>query len=1056
MTNVFLKVLELSLVGSYVILFVIAVRALLHSCKTPKWSAYLLWGIVFLRLILPVVPESRFGLVPAGEQLSQGIMAEVQEKGAGQESIPGVENVRDEAGRNDDITSGAEQTPGSASQSTPESQGTAFGLNNTVQPLEVPKTSNEANKSLDREGILRVLAYLWLAGVIGIGGYHVVSYCNFKASLKGVVWVADGIYEIPGRHVSFVLGIIKPAIYVSDSLDEDTRKVVLCHERVHLQRKDYLTKPLALAVACVHWFNPLVWLAFYLMNKDCEMSCDEKVVSLLGEESKKLYSYALLDEAAKGERQRCKRENTCAVLSFGEDSIKARIKHVLHFKKAPVWLIAGTVTVIVFVAAGLLSNRKSDGLKSENTVSLEGQDKEAEDLSVYQKAPDEALKKWATAFTEKDINTLYELNNNEAINWWDIISVLKGRFSFGDSSPWPTKNDFEIEYEEGQEEATIRYWMRSSVPEVYPVEETVKVVKDGDLYYVQHLEMVSHHSVDTLAELKEAYVRKKDDINGNLERMGNKDCRWYDWTDNTGYDKEFMQSIFYHVTNNTNPEYYDAYKDPISAAKIMLHLGAGTGEVTEILHQTESQKTQGESTDGVLGEGTVVNVMYVFAEDGSSVQIPMVLAEESQGIWALSAGDFTKADRYTKGALKADTNFLAREVFETFHYNGCSAYQISDYGVYEVSADTFQCVYAMNMANGKYDYTSAFGVCYFYYPVDSRNKEDNPDTMPDSLCEVNLTTGEAYVFPFEAAQYLSDDKAHFNVNAGYVTLYSAGKGNGCYILANAGKVWKGKTTAELSDKEKDEYGAANREYILSHPCEVVALGNRYTEQTDACIDLNGDGRTEQIAIGKGEPGGWHLPYDHYVLKVDDWQEYRYASNLHNNIWAVSPDGKHIYIVLYEDGPSGDPNTTFLRYYDGKLVEAGTTSNSVHNLAMENGMIHTYDRVDLIQTDFIAVQYAFDENGNLQQLPQEVYEYGGYESQEGYKLLKEMTLYTEPGGGESFTLQPQTVFLEKVDGSMKWILLRAKNGQTGWFEVTGLYEIYGSSSREWFEGLGFAG
>ena len=137
------------------------------------------------------------------------------------------------------------------------------------------------------------------------------------------------------------MGLIHPVIYLSSGLDPESRKVVLCHERVHLQRRDYLFKPAALLICCVHWFNPLVWLAFYLMNMDCEMSCDEKVVKLLGEESKKIYSYTLLEEASGGEWKRYRGGSICALLSFGEDHVKNRIRHVLDYRKPPFWVMIG-------------------------------------------------------------------------------------------------------------------------------------------------------------------------------------------------------------------------------------------------------------------------------------------------------------------------------------------------------------------------------------------------------------------------------------------------------------------------------------------------------------------------------------------------------------------------------------------------------------------------------------------------------------------------------------------------------------------------------------------
>lgn len=127
----------------------------------------------------------------------------------------------------------------------------------------------------------RVLSMVWLAGMLGFLGYHAYSYLRISNRIhrpdSGVRQVEPGICEIDGGHLSFVMGLVHPVIYLSSGLDPESRKVVLCHERVHLQRRDYLFKPAALVICCVHWFNPLVWLAFYLMNMDCEMSCDEKL-----------------------------------------------------------------------------------------------------------------------------------------------------------------------------------------------------------------------------------------------------------------------------------------------------------------------------------------------------------------------------------------------------------------------------------------------------------------------------------------------------------------------------------------------------------------------------------------------------------------------------------------------------------------------------------------------------------------------------------------------------------------------------------------------------------
>ena len=211
----------------------------------------------------------------------------------------------------------------------------------------------------------RVIAMVWLFGMAGFMGYHAFSYLRMRNRLHrpdgGVRQVEPGICEIDGGHLSFVMGLVHPVIYLSSGLDPESRNVVLCHERVHLQRRDYLFKPAALLICCVHWFNPLVWLAFYLMNMDCEMSCDEKVVKLLGEESKKIYSYTLLEEASGGEWKRYRGGSICALLSFGEDHVKNRIRHVLDYRKPPFWVMIGAAAVIVVLVVCLCSNPGGSG-----------------------------------------------------------------------------------------------------------------------------------------------------------------------------------------------------------------------------------------------------------------------------------------------------------------------------------------------------------------------------------------------------------------------------------------------------------------------------------------------------------------------------------------------------------------------------------------------------------------------------------------------------------------------------------------------------------------------
>ncbi|MBE5865703.1 MAG: hypothetical protein E7292_05730 [Lachnospiraceae bacterium] len=352
--SIFRIVVNLSLVGNYVILLVMLVR--LAFVKAPKWCSYALWAIVFVRLVCPVFPEGRFSLIPVQLQMQmEDTVAHGSVFGATQEAIDMQANQ---------VPSGQIVEQGQSAEQTGNPSEIAGKPGRTEGNIAVEKAVlnkyNAAQGDNLQQGkakrFTNVLSIIWLAGMVLLAGYHIISYWRFKIRVKDAVCMELGVYEVEGAHLSFVLGIIKPAIYLSAGLDAESRRVILCHEKVHLQRRDYVTKPLALGICCIHWFNPLVWLAFHLMNRDCEMSCDEKVVSLLGEESKKIYSYALLDEATKGESINYRRDSLSAVLSFGEDSVKTRIRHVLKYKKASVWIVACAVVVLAVLIVGLCIN----------------------------------------------------------------------------------------------------------------------------------------------------------------------------------------------------------------------------------------------------------------------------------------------------------------------------------------------------------------------------------------------------------------------------------------------------------------------------------------------------------------------------------------------------------------------------------------------------------------------------------------------------------------------------------------------------------------------------
>ena len=386
--RLFDSIWRLSLVGSYCILLVILARFLLK--KAPKWCSYLLWGIVFVRLCCPVLPGTRISLIPerlltvgtatTSAQLTAGNSAgSVDNEGVYNGSHRGdntVDAVLSGADNTGNLNAGTLEATGNREGSAPTlgQDGNVEGMNeigddgvggiqapgNVTNALDGGYPVDNRDNADDSLQTFRVLSIAWLLGMAGFMGYHAFSYLRMRNRIhrtdSGVRQVEPGICEIDGGHLSFVMGLMHPVIYLSSGLDPESRKVVLCHERVHLQRRDYLFKPAALLICCVHWFNPLVWLAFYLMNMDCEMSCDEKVVKLLGEESKKIYSYTLLEEASGGEWKRYRGGSICALLSFGEDHVKNRIRHVLDYRKPPFWVMIGAAAVIAVLVVCLCSN----------------------------------------------------------------------------------------------------------------------------------------------------------------------------------------------------------------------------------------------------------------------------------------------------------------------------------------------------------------------------------------------------------------------------------------------------------------------------------------------------------------------------------------------------------------------------------------------------------------------------------------------------------------------------------------------------------------------------
>lgn len=345
MKELFQTICQMSVTGTYVIILVFLVRLLLRRC--PRRFSYFLWFLVFLRLLCPVFPDGPFSLIPKQVTEISGLIAELSETRASSESSKTVAGKRVDANRN------MAQNPGDPRNSALAGDMEAAG----VSSVENSENVDEQETRTTADKVWNLASVIWLLGFFLLGIYHTGSYLRLKRALRNAKEREPGVFEIPGGHLSFVLGLVHPNIYLDCGLQGEVRSVVIHHEEIHLRRKDYLIKPLALAVTCLHWFNPLVWLAFYLMNQDMEISCDEQVVRELGEDTKKIYSHALLQAAAGTGK---KRQSVCALLSFGEDSVKKRILRVLQYKKASVWAVGIAAVLLLVVGSGLFFNPQKE------------------------------------------------------------------------------------------------------------------------------------------------------------------------------------------------------------------------------------------------------------------------------------------------------------------------------------------------------------------------------------------------------------------------------------------------------------------------------------------------------------------------------------------------------------------------------------------------------------------------------------------------------------------------------------------------------------------------
>ena len=311
MIEVFLKLVNMSISAGWLVLAVLVLRLILK--KAPKWVCVLLWGLVAVRLICPISFESVLSLIPSAETVSPEIMLDA----------------------------------------TPQIHTGIGVLNSAINPVISQSFTPDPGASANPLQIwIPIAAVMWIAGFAVMLAYAAVSYFMLRRRVATAVLLHSGIFQSEHVDSPFVLGILKPRIYLPFQMDGGQLALVIAHEQAHIRRKDHWWKPLGFLLLAVYWFHPLMWVGYVLLCRDIELACDEKVIQDMDSESKADYSEALV--ACSVNRRRI----AACPLAFGEVGVKARVKSVLHYKKPAFWLVAAALVLCIAAAVCFLTNPK--------------------------------------------------------------------------------------------------------------------------------------------------------------------------------------------------------------------------------------------------------------------------------------------------------------------------------------------------------------------------------------------------------------------------------------------------------------------------------------------------------------------------------------------------------------------------------------------------------------------------------------------------------------------------------------------------------------------------
>ena len=438
MTELFLRVVNLSIAASWLVLAVLLLRLILP--RSPRWVPMLLWGLVGIRLICPLSLESVWSLIPSAQTISPTLLTD---------ATPTVH--------------------------------TGFpALNQSINPVLSQAASSAPDAAPNLLEIwLPVLAVLWFLGMAALLAWSVLRYLRLRRNLETAVWLEDNLYQSGAVRSPFVLGLRHPRIYLPYSLDGDTLAHVVAHERAHIRRKDPWWKLLGFILLCVHWFNPLMWVAYGAFCRDVELACDEAVISTLEPPQRADYSQALL---------------LCSVghpawkagpLCFGEVSVKQRVKAVLRYRRPTFLAVTASALVCILVGVSFLTNPLASRVLPMSGDQIADLDPQwmVDEIAAMEGLSDGSVLQVSTTSFEFFLTPDFEIRKSAVIPFFYVqnqeiydaqlkLSADEGTYSVTTPSPGPWKDRF------------YNLFIYLQALKHLPQEEIRRLSPDADLYCV--------------------------------------------------------------------------------------------------------------------------------------------------------------------------------------------------------------------------------------------------------------------------------------------------------------------------------------------------------------------------------------------------------------------------------------------------------------------------------------------------------------------------------------------------------------------------------------------